>query len=215
MIVTSMQRNGFILAAFALIATLLVVGISKLTEGPIARQQEQELLRVLNQIILPELHDNDLYQSCTLVQHPELGQGKRRAYRAQRDGKPTAIAVEVTAPNGYSGAIHLLVAVHTDGTVAGVRTLAHQETPGLGDKIELRVSDWITNFNGQRVNDADDPRWAVKRYGGMFDQFTGATITPQAVVQAVKRAVLVVTTQQQHWHAAPANCYSQHSEVTP
>src|SRR5690606_5189022 len=128
-------------------ATLLVVGISKLTEGPIARQQEQELLRVLNQIILPELHDNDLYQSCTFVQHPELGQGKRRAYRAQRDGKPTAIAVEVTAPNGYSGAIHLLVAVHTDGTVAGVHSLSHQKTRGLGDKIKLQGSAGVNNFN--------------------------------------------------------------------
>ena len=215
MIIKSMQRNGLILTAFALIATLLVVAISVLTEAPIARQKEQELLRVLNQIILPEWHDNDLYHSCTLVSDPALGPGERRVYRAELAGQPTATAIEVTAPDGYSGAIHLLVAIHADGSIAGVRTLAHNETPGLGDKIELRVSEWITHFTGQKVNGADDPRWNVKRYGGMFDQFTGATITPQAVVTAVQRAALVAAAQQEQWYAAPANCFPQQAEVSP
>lgn len=206
MILKSMQRNGLILAAFAVVATFLVVITSVLTEDKIAQQQQQELLRVLNQIIPPNLHDNDLYSSCTLVSHTELGQQPRRVYRAYVEGQPTAAAVEVTAPNGYSGAIQLLVAMRTDGTVAGVRTLQHQETPGLGDKIELRKDNWILSFDNQRVNGADDNRWAVKRDGGMFDQFTGATITPRAVVQAVKNTALVFAKHQQDWFAAPANC---------
>lgn len=211
MMFKSMQRNGLILAAFAIVATLLVVMTSMLTKEPIARQQEQELLRVLNQVIPPELHDNDLYQSCTLISNSELGSQPRRVYRAYVNNQPTAAAVEVTAPNGYSGAIHLLVALNADASIAGVRTLKHQETPGLGDKIEIRKNDWITSFNGQRVNGEDDQRWAVKRDGGMFDQFTGATITPRAVVQAVKRAALVFEKNQQQWFNAPENCHADQS----
>jgi electron transport complex, RnfABCDGE type, G subunit len=211
MIIKSMGRNGLILAGFAVIATFLVIVTSLVTKEPISRQQEQELLRVLNQIIPPEQHDNDLYQSCTIINNAELGSTPRRVYRAYVNNQPTAVAVEVTAPNGYSGAIHLLVALNADASVAGVRTLQHQETPGLGDKIEIRKSDWITSFNDERVNGEDDPRWAVKRDGGMFDQFTGATITPRAVVQAVKRAALVFKNNQQQWFAAPANCYTNSS----
>lgn len=213
MMLKSMQRNGLILAGFAIVATFLVVTTSLLTEDKIERQQQQELLRVLNQIIPANKHDNDLYASCTLVSHPDLGQQPRRVYRAFVNGKPTAAAMEVTAPNGYSGAIHLLVAMNIDGSVAGVRTLQHQETPGLGDKIELRKNDWILSFDGQRVNGTDDNRWAVKRDGGMFDQFTGATITPRAVVQAVKRAALVFSNKQQAWFNAPANCHAAAGSV--
>lgn len=213
MILKSMQRNGLILAGFAIVATFLVVMTSQLTAADIERQQQQELLRVLNQIIPSEQHDNDLYASCTLVSHSDLGQQQRRVYRAFVDGKPTAAAMEVTAPNGYSGAIHLLVAMNVDGSVAGVRTLKHQETPGLGDKIELRKDNWILSFDNQRVNSPDDNRWAVKRDGGMFDQFTGATITPRAVVQAVKRAALVFNQEQQAWFNAPANCQAPADSV--
>lgn len=209
MIFKSMQRNGLILAAFAIVATFLVIITSMLTKNSIARQEEQELLRVLNQVIPAELHDNDLYQSCTLISDSELGQQPRRVYRAYINNQPTAAAVEVTAPNGYSGAIHLLVALNVDASIAGVRTLKHQETPGLGDKIEVRKNSWITHFQGKRVNGEDDQRWAVKRDGGMFDQFTGATITPRAVVQAVKRAALVFEQNQQQWFNAPENCYAE------
>ncbi len=206
MIARSMQRNGLILAAFACAATLLVVITARLTAEPIARQQQQELLQVLNQVIAPHEHDNDLYQSCIRVRHEQLGPPPQAVYRATMNGEPVAAAMEVTAPNGYSGAIKLLVAVYTDGSVAGVRTLQHQETPGLGDKIEIRKNDWITSFEGREVRGDDDPRWAVKRDGGQFDQFTGATITPRAVVQAVERAVRVFKQHQQDWFRQPANC---------
>ncbi|PWW15926.1 electron transport complex protein RnfG [Pseudidiomarina tainanensis] len=206
MIGKSMRHNGMVLALFAIVATLLIMATAQFTEEPIKRQQEQELLQVLNQLIPPELHDNDLYQSCSLVDHAELGPGSHRIYRASLNQQATALAVEVTAPNGYSGAIELLVAFTVAGEVSGVRTLRHQETPGLGDKIEIRKDDWITSFNGLTVQGADDNRWAVTRDGGMFDQFTGATITPRAVVQAVKRANLLFQQQQQQWFAAPNNC---------
>ena len=98
--------------------------------------------------------------------------------------------VSGTHPSGYSGDINLLSAVYRDGTIAGVRVTKHEETPGLGDKVEVKKSDWITTFNTKTVQSESDDRWAVKKDGGQFDQFTGATITPRAVVGSVKNAVL-------------------------
>lgn len=206
MIAKSMQRNGLILAAFAVVATLLVMLTARLTAEPIAREQQRELLQVLNQLLPAAVHDNDLYASCRLINNDALSAEPTPMYLAELNGEPTAAAVEVIAPNGYSGAIRLLVAINWDGTVAGVRTLQHQETPGLGDKIEIRKSDWITSFNGMTVQGSDDSRWAVKRDAGVFDQFTGATITPRAVVQAVARAVRTFKANKQEWAKQPANC---------
>ncbi|WP_286822935.1 electron transport complex subunit RsxG, partial [Idiomarina sp. UBA1919] len=180
----------------AVVATSLVIGVQVLTEDKIAMQQQRQVLRTLNQLIPPTMHDNDLYQSCRLLENPALGSSKQQPlYRAWVNEEPTALAAEVIAPDGYSGAIRLLVAIKPSGEVLGVRTLRHQETPGLGDKIEVEKSDWIKSFAEKQVRGADDDRWAVQRDGGMFDQFTGATITPRAVVSAVKRATLELQQQ--------------------
>lgn len=204
---SSMQKNGLILGAFAVVATLLVIGTEWLTSDRIQQQQRQELQRNLNQVILPASYDNNLFARCLQITEPALGgEQPKHVYFAMQQDRFTAAAMEVTAPNGYSGAIQLLVAVNADGSVAGVRVLEHQETPGLGDKIERRKSDWIESFTGMEVNGAADDRWAVQRDGGAFDQFTGATITPRAVVQAVKQAVLVFTEQHQQWLEQPSNC---------
>lgn len=187
----SMQKNGLLLALFAIVATFLVLAVEALTADRIAEQKRAQTLRSLNDLIPPALHDNDLYQSCRQLQHEALGVTRPTAlYRAFLDQQPSALAAEIVAPNGYSGPIRLLLAIRPSGEVLGVRTLEHQETPGLGDKIERQKSDWITSFNGKQVRGPDDDRWAVQRDGGMFDQFTGATITPRAVVQAVKSATL-------------------------
>lgn len=196
MTLNSMQKNGLLLAAFAVVATSLVIGVQVLTEDKIAIQQQRQVLRTLNQLIPPTMHDNDLYQSCRLLENPALGSSKPQPlYRAWVNEEPTALAAEVIAPDGYSGAIRLLVAIKPGGEVLGVRTLRHQETPGLGDKIEVEKSDWIKSFAEKQVRGADDDRWAVQRDGGIFDQFTGATITPRAVVSAVKRATLELQQQ--------------------
>lgn len=187
----SMQKNGLILAAFAVVATALVVGVQISTKDKIAQQQQAQVLRTLNQLIPPQMHDNDLYTSCRLIQNQALGSNNSQPmYRAWVNDEPSALAAEIIAPDGYSGAIRLLVAIEPSGRLLGVRVLRHQETPGLGDKVEIEKSDWITSFSDKQVKSADDNRWAVKRDGGMFDQFTGATITPRAVVSAVKRATL-------------------------
>jgi len=145
-----------------------------------------------------------LQNSCYLVEAPELGKGKHKVYIARQDDNPVAAVIEATAPDGYSGVIQLLVGADFNGTVLGTRVTEHHETPGLGDKIELRISDWITRFSGKKIDGANDTHWAVKKDGGDFDQFTGATITPRAVVNAVKRAGLYAQTLPTQLSSLPA-----------
>lgn len=122
-----------------------------------------------------------------------------RIYIAKKADKTTAYAIQGTAPDGYSGNIVLLMGIEPDGKVLGVRTLQHAETPGLGDKIETRISDWILSFAGKVFSLENEAAWAVKKDGGQFDQFTGATITPRAVVNNVREnAKWVITELVQH-----------------
>jgi electron transport complex protein RnfG len=110
-------------------------------------------------------------------------------YVARQDDTAIAVIIPVTAPDGYSGDIELIVGINGDGSVAGVRVLAHRETPGLGDKVELKKSGWILGFDGKSLADPLPDYWKVKKDRGVFDQFTGATITPRAVTAAVRRSL--------------------------
>lgn len=203
----TMQKNGVILGTFAVLATTLIIIAQLLTADRIEAQQRQELMRTLNTLIPPAMHDNDLYSDCVLLQQPDiLGLAEQPVYRARINGEPSAVAIRTTAPDGYSGQIHMLVALSPQGVVKGVRVLQHRETPGLGDKIEVERHPWILSFDGQRVRSENDARWAVRRDGGMFDQFTGATITPRAVVNAVARTTWFAQSQMDALFAAPSNC---------
>jgi len=184
------SKNGLILAGFALAVTSVVAITELLTKDEIARQEQKQLLKVLDQVIEPTSYNNQLFMACVPTQSQQfLGSEKtQRAFLAFKDQKPVAAAIETIAPNGYSGNIYLVVGITFDGMVTGVRTLAHQETPGLGDKIERAKSDWITSFNQLKITSHKDPLWQVKKDGGQFDQFTGATITPRAIVAAVKNS---------------------------
>lgn len=207
-----MMKNGLLLALFALLCTGLVALVNQQTLAKIKQQEQQELMRVLHQLIPDDIHDNELTAQCTLLQDKAaLGtEDAMPAYIATSAGKPVAIALEAIAPDGYSGNIKLIVGINTQGEVLGVRTLSHQETPGLGDKIDLRKSDWVTRFVGKTLNAEDDKQWGVKKDGGNFDQFTGATITPRAYVKAVKRAVWYFTQQKEQIFSQPLNCEAKH-----
>lgn len=109
-----------------------------------------------------------------------------------KNKKLKAAIVESTAPDGYSGSIKLLVAAYLDGKIIGVRVLSHKETPGIGDKIEVSISNWICKFTNMYVSSMQDKNFLLKKYGGKIDQFTGATITPQSVINAVKRTVFFI-----------------------
>ncbi|MFA0039046.1 electron transport complex subunit RsxG [Vibrio sp. 10N.261.52.A1] len=203
----AIKKNGLVLAIFACASTGLVAVTHYLTKDQIKQQEQAQLLSVLNQVIPHDLHDNELFSSCTLVQAEELGTEQAMpAYIAKINGEPSAIAIEAIAPDGYNGAIKVIVGMKIDGTILGTRVLSHQETPGLGDKIDLRVSDWILSFAGKQVTDSNLERWKVRKDGGDFDQFTGATITPRAVVKSVKQAVQYVNQNNQALLAQPLNC---------
>ncbi|TCT40644.1 electron transport complex protein RnfG [Vibrio crassostreae] len=203
----AIKKNGLVLAIFACASTGLVAVTHYLTKDQIKQQEQAQLLSVLNQVIPHDLHDNELFSSCTLVQAEELGTEQAMpAYIAKLNGEPSAIAIEAIAPDGYNGAIKVIVGMKIDGTILGTRVLSHQETPGLGDKIDLRVSDWVLSFAGKQVTDSNLDRWKVRKDGGDFDQFTGATITPRAVVKSVKQAVQYVNQNNQALLAQPLNC---------
>ena len=186
----SMLRNALILGLFA-VATVGVVAITQ--QGTAARieQAEREAqVRALAEILPADSYDNHLLDNRLQLADPLLGSARPLpAYLALKGGEPSAIILQAVAPDGYSGSIRLLVGIHADGRLAGVRVLAHKETPGLGDKIELAKSPWILAFNGKSLNDPDEAGWGVKKDQGQFDQFAGATITPRAVVKAVHHAL--------------------------
>jgi electron transport complex protein RnfG len=191
----TMKRHGITLALFAAGTTGLTAVVNSLTENTIAHQAAQQQKALLDQVVPVDRYDNNMQAECYVVTDAVLGNSTpHRLYLARQGDKPVAAAIETTAPDGYSGAIQLLVGADFHGNVLGSRVIEHHETPGLGDKIDIRISDWISHFSGQHVEGEQDKRWAVKKDGGIYDQFTGATITPRAVVKAVKNTALYLET---------------------
>ncbi len=188
----SMKRMGLMLMVFAVCGTLLVSLSYMLTRERIEDNAKTALLIKLNRLLPHELYDNDLlHDTLSIRDANRLGtDDSLMVYRAKKDGKPVAVAFMPIAPDGYAGAIQLLVAINVDGTLLGVRVISHQETPGLGDAIEEKRSDWIYSFTHRSLENPLPEKWKVKRDAGAFDQFTGATVTPRAVVRAVYNSLL-------------------------
>jgi electron transport complex protein RnfG len=182
------KRTGYqagLLGGFATMAAVLLVMSNMITKDDIQARQREDLLASLEQVIPPNLHDNDLLADTKAV---PIEAGQRTVYRAMRDKVVTALAYQVTG-YGYAGAIEILMGVNAKGEILGVRVLSHAETPGLGDKIETAKTNWIFGFNGLSLDNTPTQDWAVKKDGGRFDQFSGATITPRGVVKAVKEGL--------------------------
>lgn len=187
----NMIRSALLLALVAVIGTSLLAGIHALTRERIEAQERRVVLEQLNQVLPPGEYDNALHEDVIEIRDTVLlGHDKAvRVYRARLQGRPVALVMNLVTADGYNGDIRLLVAIREDGEIAGVRVISHHETPGLGDPIELERSDWILGFNGRSLNNPTDLGWAVQRDGGEFSQFTGATVTPRAVVEAVQGAL--------------------------
>ena len=185
----SMGVAALILTGFALVGTGLVAVTYTSTKDIIAEAQRAALEASLNQLVPADRYDNRVTEDVIEVVAPQwLGTDQPVAvYRARKNGRPVALFATPFASDGYSGPIQLLIGVYADGTLAGVRVLAHKETPGLGDAIEERRSPWILTFAGKSLTDPSLEKWKVKRDGGVFDQFTGATVTPRAVVKATRK----------------------------
>lgn len=195
----SIARNAIGLGIFAVITAGVIAITQVVTAERIADQIRRAEAAALFEIIPEQQHDNDLLaDTVELAPDPRLGNQKPvDAWVARKAGEPAGVIIPVTATDGYSGDIRLLVGIDPSGEVLGVRVTAHRETPGLGDKIELRKSDWILSFSGRSLSNPEPDEWAVIRDGGVFDQFTGATITPRAVVHAVRETLDYVRDHQQ------------------
>ncbi|WP_422911825.1 electron transport complex subunit RsxG [Pseudomonas sp. MAC6] len=198
-----MLKNSLVLGLFAIVTVGLVAVLQQATAGRIANAEREAQVRALSEILPQGSYDNHLLDNSMQLHDPLLGsKSPQTAYIALKDGQPSAVILRATAPDGYSGAIHLLIGIHADGRLAGVRVLGHRETPGLGDKIELAKSAWIRSFDGKSLSNPGEDGWAVKKDRGEFDQFAGATITPRAVVKAVHKALQYFDAHQEQLFAA-------------
>jgi electron transport complex protein RnfG len=185
--------SALVLGAFGMAGVALVAITHEVMDERIAESTRLAMQRKLAAIVPAGRFDNDPLRDRILVSDPErLGGQETRVYRVRKAGAPVAVILDPVAPKGYSGPIALLVGVLADGRLGGVRVLSHHETPGLGDKIEEAKSDWVLGFAGKSLGEPPVEDWAVKRDGGDFDQFTGATVTPRAIVDAVKDTLLFV-----------------------
>ena len=185
------SRAALILLCFSVVGTALLSLTFDQTKPIIAKSEEQEKLALIGQTLPNTLYDNDIIaDTITLPAGGKLNNPTEAlAYRARAGGTPVALVLEATAPDGYSGRIRLLIAIRVNGELAGVRVIAHNETPGLGDYIDIAKNKWIRIFEGKSLSHPGTPGWKVKKDGGQFDYMAGATITPRAIVKAVKSAL--------------------------
>lgn len=207
-LVQAITRNSLMLAGFAALVALLVASTYLGTRDAIAEARRAAEERALLQIVPRERHDNSMLDDRLmaptgdpLLQLPQV----RSIYRARRAGEVIAVIVPAYAPDGYSGGMELVVGVNRDGSVAGLRVLDHRETPGLGDAVDHRKSDWVNSFSGKALGNPAPELWAVRKDGGVFDQFTGATVTPRAVVRAARRTLEWVADNQVMLFELPAS----------
>ena len=180
-----------VLAGIALSAALLLGLADLATRGVIQLRLEEDLKAKLEEVIPAELHDNDLlFDTVTLPSaEANLGAAETVIYLAKKQGETHAVCFKFVAQDGYAGAISLVMGIDRNGEILGVRVISHTETPGLGDKIEISKSKWILSFNGRSLENVGYEKWAVKKDNGIFDQFSGATITPRTVVLAIRRGL--------------------------
>jgi electron transport complex protein RnfG len=198
-------RGGLVLAVLAAVCTALVALTHRVTAERIEQNEQAWLEQSLQPALADLFYDNDLSQSILVIEPPHALPGNEAVsvYRVFDGTTPVAALFIVTARDGFSGPIRLLVGIDADGRISGVRVIAHQETPGLGDLIEASRSDWIHQFAGTSLDEPDRARWAIKRDGGEFDQLTGASITPRAVIKAIKQTLIYFEEHREAIFAAP------------
>ncbi len=196
------MRTALILFVFVVIFTAFLAGTYKLTRPTLLATAAAEKMKLIGEVLPAGSYDNDLLQSTRLLDpHPLLGnEGATMSYRATLRGQPHALVFEITARDGYAGNIRLVLAVDINGKLLAVRVVEHHETPGLGDYIDPRkdrnkTQPWITRFNGLSLAERSPRNWRVKKDGGEFDAYTGATVTARAVVKATGKALQYVESE--------------------
>jgi electron transport complex protein RnfG len=184
-------RTAAIMLAFAFIGTLLLASVFDVTRAPIEASEKAARLSLFKEILPAQNYDNDLLASqVTIAPNTLLGNRLPSIANVAKQQQQTAgVILEAIAHDGYSGDIKLLIAIRADGSISGVRVLAHKETPGLGDYIDIAHGNWIKLFDNESLEKTAAEKWQVKKDGGQYDYMVGATITPRAVVKAVKQAL--------------------------
>ena len=177
--------HGALLGGFATIAATMLLMGNISTQAVIEQRLAEDLQASLSQVIPASLHENNLLDNLISIQYHDRDV---TVYQGIKNDKTTAVAYSVSS-QGYAGEIVLMMGVNAEGEVLGVRVISHAETPGLGDKMEVAKDDWIFSFNGLSFKKLAKDKWKVKKDGGNFDQFSGATITPRAVVKAIKQGL--------------------------
>jgi len=185
------SKTAITLVAFAFLGTAMLAYVFDITRAPIEASEKEARLALFKQILPESTYDNDLLKdNVEIVPNEQLGNRQPTvANIAKSNGKTAGVILEAVAHDGYSGDIKLLIAIRADGSISGVRVLAHKETPGLGDYIDITHGNWIKLFNDESVNKTPIEQWHVKKDGGKFDYIAGATITPRAVVKTVLKAL--------------------------
>ena len=193
MIFSSVSKNSLLLGAFALVTTALLAFTAQFTKDRIVTAEREAQQKALFEIIPKARHTNDiLTETINVPESAWDGLGLKSGgdiFVARHTDETMAVIIPAVAPDGYSGDIRMIVGINADGTIAGVRVIDHHETPGLGDKIDLNKTQWILGFNGKSLTEPKVSHWSVKKDGGDFDQFAGATITPRAVVNRIRRVL--------------------------
>ena len=187
----NMLRSSIVLGGFSILTMGMVTWVYWCIYERIASEKQQYEKSILEEMLPRNSYDNNLLDDYVMLQSSQLLATEKmtKAFIARYREEITAIILPVFAPDGYSSSIELLVAINIQGEILGVRVLKHGETPGLGDKILLTATDWLLRFNGKSLTNPAEKGWRVKKDGGEFDQFTGVTVTPRAVVAAVSRAL--------------------------
>ncbi len=198
--------GGMTLTLIAAVCTALVAATYQLTAERISANQQAFLEQSLEPVLSGIVYDGSVTESKLVIPAPHELPGSDAAvvYRAYSEDRAVAALFVVTARDGYSGPIRLLIGISADGIVTGVRVLEHRETPGLGDHIESSRSDWVYQFDGRSMSDPNIDGWAIKRDGGEFDQLTGASVTPRAVIKAVRETLLYFDAHGDELFALPA-----------
>jgi H+/Na+-translocating ferredoxin:NAD+ oxidoreductase subunit G len=191
MLSESMARNAVLLGLFAVVSTAIIASTYLSTGDRIRENIRRAEERALIDIVPLTRHNNSMLDDVQMVDDAEL-LGLREAkklYIARQNNSPVAVILPATAREGYTGDIDMIIGINVDGTIAGVRILSHRETPGLGDAVDKQKSDWVDGFMQKSLTNPTIDKWKVKRDKGVFDQFTGATITPRAVTKTVLQAL--------------------------
>ena len=188
----SVIGNGITLAAIAAICTLLVAATFRVTSERIAANEQAWLERSLEPALSGVFFDGSVTEYKLELDPPHDLPGNDTAiiYRVFNESEPVAALFAVTARDGYAGPIRILVGIEVDGTISGVRIVEHRETPGLGDRIHQSRSDWVYQFDGRSLLDPVEERWLLEVDGGDFDQITGASVTPRAIIKAIRETLL-------------------------